>query len=157
MDLLAFLFVLPFGRSQPRTDMAAWQQLSAGFAERGVAVVSSHPRCAEPNLDGLYVRGRREVVVCERGDRSITLRHEGWHLVQSLCLRDRPWLEPAELERRLSRDDRRELQALVTPERWAREAEARVMAQLKPTDYLATVDQLCQGVLKPIAMPLPAT
>ena len=147
MDLLAFLFFLPFGRSQPRIDLAAWQQLSAGFAERGVAVVSNHPRCAEPNLDGLYVRGRREVVVCERGDRSVTLRHEGWHLVQSLCLLDRPWMAATEVERRLTRTDRRELQALVRPERWAREAEARVMAQLKPVDYFVALDQACVGVL----------
>ena len=147
MELLAFLFFLPFGRSQPRTDLAAWQQLSAGFADRGIAVISTHPRCTEPDLDGLYVRGRRDVVVCERGDRSATLRHEGWHLVQSLCLFDRPWLEAVELERHLSRDDRRELQALVRPERWAREAEARVMAQLKPVDYFAALDQACAGVL----------
>ena len=147
MELLAFLFFLPFGRSQPRTDLAAWQQLSAGFADRGIAVISTHPRCTEPDLDGLYVRGRRDVVVCERGDRSATLRHEGWHLVQSLCLFDRPWLEAVEVERRLSRDDRRELQALVRPERWAREAEARVMAQLKPVDYFAALDQACGGVL----------
>ena len=146
MELLAFLFFLPFGRSQPRTDLAAWQQLSAGFADRGIAVVSNHPRCAEPNLDGLYVRGRREVVVCERGDRSATLRHEGWHLVQTLCLFDRPWLEAAEVEHRLSRDDRRELEALVRPERRAREAEARVMAQLKPVDYLVALDQACARV-----------
>lgn len=144
MDLLAFFFLWPLGRSQPRTDQAAWQQLTAGFAERGIAVVSQHPRCTEPNLDGLYVCGRREVVVCERGDRSSTLRHEGWHLVQSLCLFDRPWLEPAEVERRLSRNDRRELQALVKPERWAREAEARVMAQLNPTAYLAAMDEGCR-------------
>ena len=143
MELLAFFFLLPFGRSQPRTDQAAWQMLAAGFAERGIAVLSTHPRCSEPNLHGLYVRGRREVVVCERGDRSSTLRHEGWHLVQSVCLFDRPWLEAADVERRLSREDRQELQALVKPERWAREAEARVMAQLKPTDYLAEVDRAC--------------
>lgn len=57
-------------------------------------------RCAkttrgqEPNLEGPYVRGRRELLVCRRDDQSLTLRHEVWHLVQSLCLRDRPWLEP---------------------------------------------------------------
>ena len=147
MELLAFLFFLPLGRSQPRTDLAAWQQLSAGFAEHGIAVVNNHPRCAEPDLDGLDVRGRREVVACERGDLSVTLRHEGWHLVQSLCLLDRPWLAAAEVERRLSRTDRRELQALVRPERWAREVEARVMAQLKPVDYFVALDQACGGVL----------
>jgi hypothetical protein len=143
MELFAFLFLLPSGRSQPRTDPVAWQQLQAAFAERGVAVVSDHPRCREPDLDGLYQRGRREVVVCERGDRSLTLRHEGWHLVQSLCLRDRPWLGNEEIARRLTRQDRRELQVLVRPELWSREAEARVMAQLPNAAYLDQLDRAC--------------
>jgi hypothetical protein len=143
MDLLAFLFLLPSGRPQHRTDPQAWQQLQAAFSERGVAVVSDHPRCREPDLDGLYHRGRREVVVCERGDRSLTLRHEGWHLVQSLCLRDRPWLGQGEIARRLTRQDRQELQRLVRPELWLREAEARVMAQLPNAAYLEQLDRAC--------------
>ena len=150
MAPLLLAFLIPFLRPQQietGSDPAAWLQLIADFQARGVRVRSDHPRCAEPDLDGLYVRGRREVVVCERGDRSATLRHEGWHLVQTLCLFDRPWLEAAEVERRLSRDDRRELQALVRPERRAREAEARVMAQLKPVDYFVALDQACAGVL----------
>jgi hypothetical protein len=145
MELLAFLFLLPSSRPQPRTDPRAWQQLQAAFAERGVAVVSDHPRCRERDLDGLYVRGRREVVVCERGDRVHTLRHEGWHLVQSLCLGDRPWLGSEEIARRLSRQDRRELQLLVRPEQWPREAEARVMAQLPNAAYLDHLDRACSG------------
>jgi hypothetical protein len=91
------------------------------------------------------VRGRREVVVCERGDRVHTLRHEGWHLVQSLCLGDRPWLGSEEVARRLSRQDRRELQLLVRPEQWPREAEARVMAQLPNAAYLDHLDRACSG------------
>lgn len=148
--LLAFLIPVPLpGRrlASPRPDRAAWAAVLAGFQQRGVAVVNHHPRCAEPNLDGLYVRGRREVVVCPRGEPSTTLRHEGWHLVQSLCLSERPWLETAQIERLLSRDDRRELQALVAPERRHREAEARVMARQPPSAYLQAMDRACAGRL----------
>ena len=144
MALVAFILPLPFLRPTPRTDTATWQQVLAAFEGRGIRVLEQHPRCREPDLDGLYVRGLREVVVCPRGDRSLTLRHEGWHLVQSLCLGDGPWL-PAELiERRLTRQDRAELQALVQPQRRLREAEARVMAQLSARDYLSELDRACR-------------
>jgi hypothetical protein len=148
--LLAFLIPVPLpgGRpAPPRPDRAAWAELLAGFQQGGVSVVSNHPRCAEPNLDGLYVRGRSEVVVCPRGEPSTTLRHEGWHLVQSLCLGGRPWLEATQMERLLSRADRRELQALVAPERRHREAEARVMARQSPAAYLQAMDRACAGRL----------
>lgn len=151
LAVLAFLLPLPFPlpRAAPRTDPTAWRLLATGFQERGVTVVENHPRCAERDLYGLYVRGRREVVVCLRGDRSLTLRHEGWHLVQSLCLSGTPWLPAASLEARLSRTDRRELQLLVSPEQRQREAEARLMAQLAPADYLHALDQACAGRLPP--------
>jgi hypothetical protein len=86
-------------------------------------------------------------VVCARGEPSTTLRHEGWHLVQSLCLNDQPWLTAEQIERLLSRDDRRELQALVAPERRHREAEARVMARQPPAAYLQAMDRACVGRL----------
>ena len=140
---LAFVLPLPFFRPVERTDQAAWSQLLAAFQERGVTIRSDHPRCREPDLYGLYVRGTRTVVVCERGDRSSTLRHEGWHLVQSLCLQGRPWLSTEQIEPRLGRDDRVELQALVQPDRWQREAEARAMARLKANDYIQELNQAC--------------
>ena len=147
--LLAFLIPVPLPRSRPapRADRAAWVQVQAGFQQRGVRVTGSHPRCAEPDLDGLYVRGRTEVVVCPRGEPSITLRHEGWHLVQSLCLQGRPWLAVGQIERLLSRDERRELRALVSAERWQREAEARVMGRQPPEAYLQAMDRACAGRL----------
>ena len=145
----AFLLPLPFFRPAERTDQAAWGQLLAAFSERGVTVNSDHPRCQEPNLYGLYVRGSRTVVVCERGDRSSTLRHEGWHLVQSLCLQGRPWLSSQQIEQRLSRDDRLELQTLVQPDRWQREAEARAMARLRANDYLQELNRACTEHLLP--------
>jgi hypothetical protein len=149
LALLAFLIPLPLPlpRSAPRTDLKVWTLLVSGFEQRGVRVVEAHPRCGERDLYGLYVRGRPEVVVCPRGDRSLTLRHEGWHLVQSLCLIGRSWLPAEALEARLTRADRRELQTLVSPERRQREEEARVMADLPPADYLAALDQACAGRL----------
>lgn len=140
---LAFVLPLPFFRPAERTDQTAWSLLLAAFQERGVTISSAYPRCREPNLYGLYVRGTRTVVVCDRGDRSRTLRHEGWHLVQSLCLQGRPWLRPEQIEARLSRDDRVQLQALVQPDRWQRKAEARKMAQLKANDYIQVLNEAC--------------
>ena len=85
------------------------------------------------------------MVVCNRGDRSSTLRHEGWHLVQSLCLQNRAWLQADAIERGLSDSDRAELQALVLPERWQREAEARVMAKRSVDDYIQAMNEACSA------------
>lgn len=150
---LAFLLPLPLFRPVERTDQTAWRQLLAAFNLRGVTVTSQHPRCREPNLYGLYVRGSRTVVVCDRGDRSATLRHEGWHLVQSLCLQGRPWLSPEQIEARLTRQDRLELQAVVQPERRQREAEARALARFRASDYLAELNQACTERLAPQPQP----
>lgn len=140
---VAFLLPWPFFRSVERTDQRGWNQLSQAFSERGVLVSYDHPRCREPDLYGLYVRGTRTVVVCNRGDRTATLRHEGWHLVQSLCLKGTPWLSAEEVNRRIDNQDRLELQALVQPERYQREAEARTMAQLSNDRYLEALQQAC--------------
>jgi hypothetical protein len=148
LSLLAFVIWLPFHRSQPRTDGRTMQELVGGFESRGVKVVNDHPRCSEANLYGLYVRGTREVVVCRRGDQSSTLRHEGWHLVQSLCLGEQQWLNNDEVEQRLTTQDRHELNVFVGRESWPREAEARVMAQLSPKSYFEAVDGACRSRLQ---------
>jgi len=146
--LLAFLLPIPLFRSTgERTNQAAWEQLVAEFNLRGVVVSSDHPRCQEPNLYGLYVRGSQTVVVCNRGDRSTTLRHEGWHLVQSLCLEGRAWLQTDAIERGLNTNDRAELQTLVQPERWQREAEARVMAKRSVSEYIQAMNEACTARL----------
>ena len=149
LDVLAFVIMLPFHRSQPRTDESAMRELMAGFDTRGVKVVTDHPRCREATLEGLYVRGSREVVVCQRGDQSNTLRHEGWHLVQTLCLGSTPWLTTEEIERGLTAQDRKELVVFVNRDSWAREAEARVMAQLKPKPFFEALDRACSTRLQP--------
>ena len=127
----------------------AWQELLAGFQARGVTVLGDHRRCAEAGLEGLYVRGSRVVVVCRRGDPTITLRHEGWHLVQSLCLGGRAWLPADTVARQLGRRDRREMELLVPPSQWSREAEARVMARLAPAPYFQQLDRACGARLSP--------
>ena len=147
-DVLAFVIMLPFHRSQPRTDQSAMRELMAGFDTRGVKVVNDHPRCREATLEGLYVRGSHEIVVCQRGDQSNTLRHEGWHLVQTLCLGSTPWLTTEEIERGLTAQDRKELVVFVNRDSWPREAEARVMAQLKPKPFFEEVDRACSTRLQ---------
>jgi hypothetical protein len=159
--LRIFLSSLPLASPlRPRRSLAlitplllaaggTWQQLLTGFQARGVAVRSEHPRCNEPGLEGLYVRGQRAVIVCRRGDPSITLRHEGWHLVQTLCLAGRPWLAPESVARQLGRRDRRELEVLVPRSQWLREAEARVMARLAPDAYFLQLDRACGERLSP--------
>ena len=158
---LAFLIPLPFfgpvrirtGPPPAHTDPQAWEQVEALFKARGVAVVDNHIRCREPDLYGLYVRGQRAVVVCNRGDRSDTLRHEGWHLVQHLCLGGVPWLSGPQWSAGLSRRDQRELQTLVRSDQWQREAEARLMAKLAPNDYLLELQRACGQKLPVVQEP----
>lgn len=138
--LLGVVLLQPLGANARGYKL---QEAIAAFEQRGFVIRREHPRCAEPQLFGLYVRGRREVVVCPRGNQLETLLHEGWHAVQSLCLREKPLLGLDALLPRLGRRDRLELQVLYRPERWQREAEARVMARERLDSYLQALDQAC--------------
>lgn len=130
-------------KPQPKDRAGSLNEAVAAFSARGFVIRRDHPRCREPNLFGLYVRGRREVVVCPKGNQRDTLLHEGWHAVQSLCLRETPLLGLDALLPRLGRRNRRELQVLYRPERWQREAEARVMAREPLGRYLEALDRAC--------------
>ena len=138
--LLGLVILQPLG-ANARGDKL--QEAIAAFEQRGFVIRREHPRCAEPQLFGLYVRGRREVVVCPRGNQLETLLHEGWHAVQSLCLRGTPLLGSDALLHQLGRRDRRELQLLYRPDQWPREAEARLMAREPLDRYLQTLDRSC--------------
>ena len=120
--LLGVVLLQPL-RANARGDKL--QEAIATFEQRGFVIRREHPRCAEPKLFGLYVRGRREVVVCPRGNQLETLLHQ------------------------LGRRDRRELQMLYRPDQWPREAEARLMAREPLDRYLQTLDRSCTT-----AMPL---
>jgi hypothetical protein len=65
--LLAMVLSFPLHRAEARPDDRLWRALVTGFKTRGVTVVTSHPRCRQPSLEGLYTRGRTEVVVCRQG------------------------------------------------------------------------------------------
>ena len=138
--LLAVVILQPLG-ANARGDKL--QEAIAAFEQRGFVIRREHPRCAEPQLLGLYVRGRREVVVCPKGNQLETLLHEGWHGVQSLCLRGTPLVGSDALLRQLGRRDWRELQLLYRPDQWQREAEARVMAREPLGRYLEALDRAC--------------
>lgn len=139
---------------------AAWaerwpyQRLLAAFEQRGFSVLGSHPRCTERGLYGLYLRESRGIVVYPRGNLADTLLHEGWHAVQSRCLRGAPFLGEEDLRRGLSRRDQRDLARLYEGARWQREAEARVMARRDPAAYFRLVDELCGSAAPP---PAPAS
>ena len=113
------------------------------FEQRNVKVVSDHPRCAERNLFGLYVRGHQQVVICPRGNQTNTLLHEGWHLVQARCLKRMVYLGEEWLREVLSWRDRRDLDVLYQSGQWQREAEARYMANQSIDRYFAAFDALC--------------
>ena len=142
--LLGLVLLQPLG-ANARGDKL--QEAIAAFEQRGFVIRREHPRCAEPQLFGLYVRGRREVVVCPRGNQLETLLHEGWHAVQSLCLRGTPLLGSDALLHQLGRRDRRELQLLYRPDQWPREAEARLMAREPLDRYLQTLDRSCTAAV----------
>lgn len=132
----------------------SYQRLVEAFEQRGFGVLGSHPRCAERGLYGLYLRDSRRIVVCPRGNLADTLLHEGWHGVQSRCLRGRPFLGEEDLRRGLTRRDQRDLARLYDGARWQREAEARVMARRAPAAYFRLVDELCAP--PPAVPPAPA-
>ncbi|MEB3200414.1 MAG: hypothetical protein VKK62_07805 [Synechococcaceae cyanobacterium] len=136
LTLLAVLPAVP-------ARAADWPALVALFSQRGFSVVTDHPRCREPGLFGLYARNRREIIVCPRGDRRETLLHEGWHGIQSLCLRGAGLLPEAMLSTALTPADRRDLDRLYGPSGWRREAEARVMARLPLPLYRHWVAAAC--------------
>jgi hypothetical protein len=147
---LALALLVP---AAARADNWSYQRLVEAFEQRGFSVLGSHPRCAERGLYGLYLRESRRIVVCPRGNLNDTLLHEGWHAVQSRCLRGAPFLGEEELRRGLSRRDQRDLARLYGEGRWQREAEARVMARRDPAAYLRLVDELCGA---PASPPAPA-
>jgi hypothetical protein len=137
-----------------RAERWSFQQVVDAFARHGFTVLGDHPRCAERGLYGLYLRESRRIVVCPRGNRVETLLHEGWHAVQSRCLRGAPLLDDDTLRRALSRQDRRDLARLYAVGAWRREAEARVMARRDPAAYVRLVDELCPlPVVPPAAAP----
>ena len=142
---VAWILSSTTGPLNAQPQPADFDALRQQFERRGYPVREDHPRCqSEPDLYGLYIRGRRFVVVCQRGNRAETLLHEGWHLVQSLCLRGEAWLDDRAIEDKLSRQDHRELTVLVQPSRWRREAEARAMAYLSAESYFAAMDRACR-------------
>lgn len=144
--------------SAAQANSWTYQRLVEAFEQRGSSVVGSHPRCAERGLYGLYLRESRRIVVCPRGNLADTLLHEGWHGVQSRCLRGAPFLGEEDLRRGLSRRDQRDLARLYNGARWQREAEARVMARRDPAAYFRLVDELCGSAAPPPAvLPAPAS
>lgn len=152
----------------------AWPELQAAFEQRGFAVRLSslpgstsppangtaapfrHPRCDEPNLFGLYLRNRKLIVICPRGNRSETLMHEGWHAIQDRCLRGAPLLSREQLLRSLNRRERREVDVYYSGSTWQREAEARVMARQPPQVYFGWVDRFCRPAAAPSPRPTSA-
>lgn len=116
------------------------------FQLHGFQVLRDNPRCAERSLFGLYIRGKREIVVCRKGNELNTLLHEGWHGVQAMCLHGAPWLTNEQLQKGLGRQDQRELALLYKPSQRRREAEARLMANQPIETYFKVMDQAC-GVL----------
>lgn len=121
----------------------SFAQLLALFNQRGVEVLSEHPRCNVRTVYGLYVRGRMQVVVCPKGDQRNSLMHEAWHLVQARCLKGAEYFSEPWLREKLNRRDRRDLDALYTSSQWRREAEARYMATLPVQAFFQAYDALC--------------
>jgi hypothetical protein len=142
--LAATLALTPGGPArQALAQPLSLPDLVQSFESRGFRVATTHWRCGEPNLFGLYLRGSEVIVVCPRGDQVSTLLHEGWHAVQSRCLGGHALLDVSELQRRLTRADRRDLAGLYDPGAWRREAEARLMARWPADRYFQQVDAVC--------------
>ncbi|MFM7267678.1 MAG: hypothetical protein ACKOZT_03695 [Cyanobium sp.] len=125
-------------------DINRFNGLVNTFREYGFEVVGTHQRCVlEPNLFGLYLRGTRRIVICQRGNQLDTLMHEGWHAVQARCRKGAPLLTNEYLRANLPRTDLRDIDALYSPKSWHREAEARAMAMQAMPLYLSHLESSC--------------
>lgn len=125
-------------------DVNSFNALVNTFREYGFEVVGTHQRCMlEPNLFGLYLRGTRRIVICQRGNQLDTLMHEGWHAVQARCRKGAPLLTNEYLRANLPRTDLRDIDALYSPKSWHREAEARAMAMQAMPLYLSHLESSC--------------
>jgi hypothetical protein len=126
------------------SNAATFNSMVTTFQNYGFEVVSTHQRCLmEPNLFGLYIRGTRKIVVCQRGNQLDTLMHEGWHAVQARCRKGKPLLTDEYLRANLSRADLRDIDALYSAKSWHREAEARAMATQQIPLYMAHLESSC--------------
>jgi len=146
------------------SNAATFNSMVTTFQNYGFEVVSTHQRCLmEPNLFGLYIRGTRKIVVCQRGNQLDTLMHEGWHAVQARCRKGKPLLTEEFLRANLSRADLRDIDALYSAKSWHREAEARAMAAQQIPLYMAHLESSCGappaagGIAQPPAGTQPAT
>ena len=146
------------------SNAATFNSMVTTFQNYGFEVVSTHQRCLmEPNLFGLYIRGTRKIVVCQRGNQLDTLMHEGWHAVQARCRKGKPLLTEEFLRANLSRADLRDIDALYSPKSWHREAEARAMAAQQIPLYLSHMESSCGapaaagGIAQPPAGSPPAS
>jgi hypothetical protein len=146
------------------SNAATFNAMVTTFQNYGFEVVSTHQRCLmEPNLFGLYIRGTRKIVVCQRGNQLDTLMHEGWHAVQARCRNGKPLLTDEYLRANLSRADLRDIDALYSAKSWHREAEARAMAAQQIPLYMAHLESSCGappaagGIAQPPAGTQPGT
>jgi len=146
------------------SNAATFNSMVTTFQNYGFEVVSTHQRCLmEPNLFGLYIRGTRKIVVCQRGNQLDTLMHEGWHAVQARCRKGKPLLTDEYLRANLSRADLRDIDALYSAKSWHREAEARAMAAQQIPLYMSHLESSCGappaagGIAQPPAGTQPAT
>jgi hypothetical protein len=162
--LLLALGLLSAAAPAMASNAATFNSMVTTFQNYGFEVVSTHQRCLmEPNLFGLYIRGTRKIVVCQRGNQLDTLMHEGWHAVQARCRKGKPLLTDEYLRANLSRADLRDIDALYSAKSWHREAEARAMAAQQIPLYMAHLESSCGappaagGIAQPPAGTQPAT
>jgi len=142
--LMAAPLVLGSLPLQAANQVETFNAMVRTFQTYGFEVVGNHPRCVqERNLFGLYLRGTRKIVVCQRGNQLDTLMHEGWHAVQARCRRGKPLLTEEFLRANLSRADLRDIDALYSAKSWHREAEARVMAAQQIPLFMSHMESSC--------------
>lgn len=162
--LMAVPLVLSTLPVRAANQAGTFNSMVVTFQNYGFEVVGNHPRCIqEPNLFGLYIRGTRRIVICQRGNQLDTLMHEGWHAVQARCRRGKPLLTEQFLRANLSRADLRDIDALYSAKSWHREAEARAMAAQQIPLYMSHLESSCGvppaagGIAQPPAGTQPPT
>ena len=140
----------------PATATTNWnevQQIESRIERLGARVFwmrMNTGTCAQRGLLGVYDLRKRTVFMCQQRLRSSseplidTLKHEGWHAVQSICNGWRPVLGDHKIRALLSQSDKEILRESYDESQHRMEAEARAIENVPTEAYLRGVDHYCR-------------
>jgi hypothetical protein len=147
---LLLIFYLAKGLAYAQGLSISANLISAIEARTGTQViwVMGRRKCKSHSLMGCYSESERSIYICQSnhgGDYEEilgTLKHEGWHAVQSSCNSGRAALSDDDIRARMRI---RDIEALkeYPPEQRRLEAEARVFELLSTSEWIDSLYKYC--------------